>query len=134
MTTALVLDTHAFLWLLEGNPKLPRTVRDRIEDLTVDLCLPALAVAELVDLISKGRSPLDLTMLRAAWDADDRVSVVPMDEQVATLTGRFESLRDIHDRCMVATTTRLIELGKGAVLVTRDAAVRAAQLVPTVWE
>jgi len=134
MTTALVLDTHAFLWLLEGNPKLPPTVRQRIEDPTVDLCLPALAVAELVDLISKGRSPLDLAMLRAALDADDRLSVVPMDGEVALLTGRFVSLRDIHDRCMVATTVRLMELGKGAVLVTRDAEVRAAQVVPTVWE
>lgn len=132
--TTLVLDTHAFLWLLEGNPKLPLAVRQRIQDPTVDLRLPALAVAELIDLISKGRSPLDLVMLRAALGADDRLSVVPMDERIAVLTGRFVSLHDIHDRCMVATTARLIELGVDAALVTRDAEVRAAGLVPTLWD
>jgi PIN domain nuclease of toxin-antitoxin system len=30
----LVLDTHVFLWLLEGNPKLPVTLRQAIEDET----------------------------------------------------------------------------------------------------
>ncbi len=132
--TALVLDTHAFLWLLEGNPKLPDLVRQRIEDPAVALCLPALAVAELIDLISKGRSPLSLSDLRTALGADDRLSVVPMDERVAVLTERLVSLRDIHDRCIVATVLRLIELGTDAALVTRDADVRATGWAPTIWD
>ena len=114
--------------------RLPDTARRRIEDPSVDLCLPALAVAELIDLISKDRSPLGMADLLAALRADDRLSVVPIDEPVAVLTERFVSLRDIHDRCIVVTTVRLIESGWGAVLVTRDRDVRATGLVPTLWE
>lgn len=129
----LVLDTHVFLWLLEGNPKLPVSLRHLINDPTNDLYLPALAVAELVDLIGKGRSPLNVRDLEAALQSDLRLTVIAMSEEIALRTARFIALLDIHDRCIVATTAKLIETLGQAVLVTRDQTIRDSGLVATIW-
>jgi len=129
----LVLDTHVFLWLLEGNPKLPGALREVIDDPTSDLYLPVLVVAEMVDLISKGRSPLSMSNLDIALHSDPRLSVVPMTEEIALSGVRFIALPDIHDRCIVATTAKLIETVPDAVLATGDRAIRSFAFVPTMW-
>jgi PIN domain nuclease of toxin-antitoxin system len=72
---SLVLDTHVFLWLLEGNPKLPGALRQAIDDPASDLYLPVLVVAEMVDLISKGRSPLSSSDLDLALHSDPHTFV-----------------------------------------------------------
>ena len=130
----LVLDTHAFLWLLEGNPKLPSTLRQAIEDAATDLYLSALVVAEMVDLISKGRSPLSISDLTMALHADSRLTVTPLNEEIALSGIKYVTLPDIHDRCIVAAAAKLIETVPDAVLVTRDRAIRDSSFVPTVWE
>jgi PIN domain nuclease of toxin-antitoxin system len=56
MTTALVLDTHVVVWWLEGNSKLSSPVRASLENNDLDLHLPAIVVAEIVDLCIKGRT------------------------------------------------------------------------------
>ena len=131
---SLVLDTHTFLWLLEGNPKLPGSLRVLIEDPSTDLYLPALVVAELVDLICKGRSKLDLSDLDVAIKSDSRLIVLPMTDVIAMATGRFASLPDIHDRCIVATTAILLEAVPEVVLATRDRSILNPGMVPTTWE
>lgn len=104
----LVLDTHAFLWLLEGNPKLPQAVRAAIVDTAELLHLPAIVLVELVDLISKGRSMITFQELDAALLADSRLRVAPLDQQTAALTAQLTVFADIHDRCIVAFTLLLV--------------------------
>jgi PIN domain nuclease of toxin-antitoxin system len=130
----LVLDTHAFLWLLEGNTKLPASIRILIENSSIDLYLPALVVAEMVDLICKGKSRLDLPNLYAAIQSDARLTVVPMTEAIALATAKFATLVDIHDRCIMATTESLLQSIPDVALVTRDAPIRSSGLIPTLWD
>lgn len=46
----LLLDTHAFLWFIDGNPKLPEYVRRLIEDIANE---PSLSVASLWEMSIK---------------------------------------------------------------------------------
>jgi hypothetical protein len=92
-----------------------------------------IVVAELIDLISKGRSRLDLADLDVALHSDARLTVVAMSEEIALAGVRFVALPDIHARCIAATAAKLIESVPEAVLVTRDRAIRDSAFVPTVW-
>jgi predicted nucleic acid-binding protein len=105
-----------------------------IEDANSDLYLPAMVLAELVDLISKGKSPLTLAELEVALNSDARLAVLPLTGEIALSGVRFAALPDIHDRCIVATAAKLIELIPDAVLVTRDGTIRKFNLIPTLWD
>jgi hypothetical protein len=57
-----------------------------------------------------------------------------MDEAVAYLSGSLAALADIHDRCIVATTLRVLATKRETALVTADQKIRQCGLVPVVWE
>ena len=69
-----------------------------------------------------------------ALQADSRLTVTPLNEEIALSSVRFVALPDIHDRCIVAAAAKLIETVPGALLVTRDRAIRASAFVPTLWD
>lgn len=51
----LLLDTHAFLWFVEGSARLSKTAKDRIEDDAYDLFLSIASVWEMAVKISLGK-------------------------------------------------------------------------------
>jgi PIN domain nuclease of toxin-antitoxin system len=53
-----LLDTHAFLWFIEGNARLSNTGKDHIEDQSHDLLLSIASLWEMAVKISLGK--LDL--------------------------------------------------------------------------
>jgi PIN domain nuclease of toxin-antitoxin system len=55
----LLLDTHAFLWLVEGSPNLSTTARSALADPSNDLYLSVASVWELA--IKTGNKKLTLT-------------------------------------------------------------------------
>lgn len=132
--SVLVLDTHVVVWWLEGSAKLPTSIRTLLDGSEVDLHLPALVVAELVDICVKGRTELRLQPVTALLRDDERFVLHDLTGVMALDTAAYATLPDIHDRCVVVTTATLIAAGHEAVLITRDKAIRAAGTVPTLWE
>jgi len=130
----LVLDTHVLVWWLEGNPKLPASVRALLDDEQFDLHLAAIIVAELVDLCVKGRTDLKLDQVLAVVRGDERFLIHDFTAEMAMATAKYTSLLDIHDRCIVATTAKLMESRSDVVLVTRDESIRDSKFVPTIWD
>ncbi|MGH9761080.1 MAG: type II toxin-antitoxin system VapC family toxin, partial [Blastocatellia bacterium] len=53
-----VLDAHPLIWYLEGNPRLSSTARSLIDEPSSDLVLPAIALAEALHVVSKGRTAI----------------------------------------------------------------------------
>ena len=96
--------------------------------------LPAIVVAEIVDLCIKGRTGLKLAPVLAVLRDDERFVMHDLTAEIAMGTAKYAVLPDIHDRCIVATTAKVIELRGDAVLLTRDRAIRDSGLVPTLWE
>lgn len=118
---AILLDTHAFLWLVGGDEALAATQRDFLEAAAArgDLRLPVIAVWEMAMLARKGR--LRMRDGFSAWiDAalsHPGVEVTPLTPAIAIesnfLPGALDG--DPADRMIVATA-RLLDM----TLATRD--------------
>lgn len=54
---ALLIDTHALIWIGEGNPRLPESVRARLFDPDAALFVSAVTAYEYADLQHRGRLP-----------------------------------------------------------------------------
>lgn len=117
----LVLDTHVWIWLVEGNPRLPLEIRSRIEESAIEgwVYISAISPWEIGLLVAKKK--LNLGSDVQTWV--DRalglqgVRLAPLSPKVAVDSTRlpFEIHPDPADRILVATARHL-----GATLVTAD--------------
>jgi len=117
----LVLDTHAWIWLVEGNPRLPMEVRSAIEQTAIEgwVYISAISPWEIGLLVAKKK--LNLGSDVQAWV--DRalglhgLRLAPISPQIAVDSTRlpFDIHPDPADRILVATARHL-----GATLVTAD--------------
>jgi len=117
----LVLDTHVWIWLVEGNLRLPVEVRSKIEQAALEgwIYISAISPWEIGLLVAKKK--LNLGSDVQEWV--DRalglqgVRLAPLSPKVAVDSTRLPG--DIHpdpaDRILVATARHL-----GATLVTAD--------------
>lgn len=117
----LLLDTHVWIWLVEGNPRLPVEVRSRIEETAIEswVYISAISPWEIGLLVAKKK--LNLGSDVQVWV--DRalglqgVRLTPLSPKVAVDSTRlpFDVHPDPADRILVATARHL-----GATLVTAD--------------
>lgn len=120
----LLLDTHAFLWLVAGDERLPRSARSLISG-AAGLALSTASVWEAEIKRAAGR--LAVPPLREAARRVD-VPVLPLTPDDAEAAAHLPlHHRDPFDRMLVAQAM----LG-GFVLVTKDDALRRYG-VPTAW-
>lgn len=124
--SAVLLDSHALVWLVVGDARLRPAVRRRIEAAARErqLWVSAITPWEIGMLVAKGRLVLDrdvMDWLQAAL-ALPGIRVSPLEPVVAVASTRLpgELHADPADRLIVATARHL-----GAVLVTADAALLA---------
>jgi PIN domain nuclease of toxin-antitoxin system len=120
----LVLDTHVWVWLLEGTTSLKPAIRRRIEASAREggLLVSAISVWEVAMLEAKGRLTFDQDC--NAWVTDalsaPGISLVPLAPEIAVASTRLPA--DFHgdpaDRIIVATAR-----AHGHTLVTADGAI-----------
>ena len=97
---SLLLDTHVVLWWLSGDPALPATVKDRIDD-ERDIFVSAATSWEIAIKQAAGQ-------LRASVDLADAVAgsgfrPLPVRSEHAAAAGRLPLIhRDPFDRMLVA--------------------------------
>jgi PIN domain nuclease of toxin-antitoxin system len=123
---AVLLDTHALVWLVVGDGQLRLAVRRRIETAAQEqqLWVSAITPWEIGMLVAKGRLVLDRDVtdwLQAALSLPG-IRVAPLEPALAVASTRLpgELHGDPADRLIVATARHL-----GATLVTADAALLA---------
>jgi PIN domain nuclease of toxin-antitoxin system len=119
--TGVVLDTHVLVWLMAGDARLPRDVRQAIENASyasgAHVC--AISLWEIAMLVAKER--LQLTRDVGEWvelvAARPGLTLVPLAPEIAVASTRLpgEIHRDPADRIIVATARTL-----DATLVTAD--------------
>lgn len=134
MGVKYVLDAHPFIWYLEGNPRLSPIARSLMDDPSSEPVLPVIALAEALHVVSKGRTaipnPADLLSDVAAHA---RIEVYPLTVDVLREGLRANPIPEMHDRLITATAMFLRDQGNSVVLVTKDSAITAANLVSVVW-
>ena len=126
----IVLDTHVWVWWVNGDDRLTETQRAAVEQAD-DLGVSAISCWEVAKLVELGRLAFDrpvLDWLRAAL-AYPGVRLLPLSPEVAvgstTLPGAFH--RDPADQIIVATAR-----AHGCRVVTSDRKVLAYAHVETV--
>jgi PIN domain nuclease of toxin-antitoxin system len=134
MTTKHVVDTHALVWFLEGNPRLGVNARAVLENRESELVVPVIVLAEACWMIEHGRTSIPTVgEFLATVDADPRIVVVPLDRVVQHRTVTLTAIAEMHDRQIVATARLLMDQGHAVAVLTKDTNIRNSGLVPTVW-
>jgi len=128
----IVLDTHAWLWWLATPERLSRAAGKAIER-APRIGVSTLSAWEVAMLAVRGRISLDRDVslwVRQAL-ADERVEPLAPSADVAVAAGLLDAQSfpgDPVDRLIYATAR-----STGAVLVTRDATIRAFDSASTLW-
>jgi PIN domain nuclease of toxin-antitoxin system len=129
-----VVDTHALVWHLEGNPRLGDAARAVMSDPHSDLVLPFMALVEACWMAEHGKTSIpSAVQLLAAVDSDRRVTVLPLHRIVLDRSLTMTSIREMHDRLIVATALVLADAGETVVLLTKDDNIRRSGLVSVAW-
>ncbi|HEX8671487.1 MAG TPA: type II toxin-antitoxin system VapC family toxin [Longimicrobium sp.] len=114
----LLLDTHTVLWFLEGNPRLSRTARDLIEDLSNERLFSAAGAWEIAIKVSLGKLELHVPYERLVPGQllANGIALLPLlpEHLTGVLALPFHH-RDPFDRMLVAQA-----FAEEAVLVSAD--------------
>jgi PIN domain nuclease of toxin-antitoxin system len=130
----IVLDTHALIWWVSGDPTLSKKAKTAIERELAggEIIISAISAWEITMLVEREKLVLsmDVSSWLASISAIASVRIVPIDAEIAMksvgLPGVFH--KDPADRMIVATARKL-----AAPLVTMDEKIRAYAHVKTVW-
>jgi PIN domain nuclease of toxin-antitoxin system len=134
MAVKYVLDTHALIWYIEGNPRLGQSAKQVMDDATSELVLPAIALAEALDIIPKGRTSIpDVNTILQRILTDTRITIQPLTLAILEQSLVASAVPEMHDRLIAATALWLESLGHEANLLTMDPKIIAAALVRIVW-
>ena len=134
MAHKYVLDTHALVWHLEGNPRLGPQAKKVIDDPLSSLVLPIIALAEAAYIVEHGRNAVPrVSDLIRSVSADSRISIHPMTWEVFEKSLEASVLPEMHDRLIVGSALYLQSLGDTISLLTKDESIVEARLVTTLW-
>ncbi len=127
---SVLLDTHAALWLVQGDTRLSPTARERISALDRDgIFISDLMLFELGVLVSKQRVIIAGPLGPFLWDFSSHFRVLPVDAEIAAMAVELALPQaDPFDRIFVATARR-----HKLPIVTRDREIRESALVETIW-
>jgi PIN domain nuclease of toxin-antitoxin system len=121
-------------WYVQGSKRISEQAALVLAEAEDEKAL-VVSVATLIDLwyvsqTTQSVSTHQLALLRARLSSSDAVTFEPVTVDVADAATNIArtSVADPWDRLIVATSMAL-----GVPLVTKDSAIRASGLVPTIW-
>jgi PIN domain nuclease of toxin-antitoxin system len=119
----VLLDTHVFVWHMEGSKKIGKWARAAVEEAAESdaALVSAITPWEIALLVSKGRLKLGTDVMDWLRDAlaNPGLQVAPLEPEIAVASTRlpFDIHADPAGRILVATARHL-----GATIVTADRA------------
>jgi PIN domain nuclease of toxin-antitoxin system len=129
-----ILDTHALIWFLEGNSRLGLKAKEVLSDSSSELILPAIALAESVWIVSRGKTSIpSVDALLKVVKQDKRLSIYPLDSDVIEKSVNLTSINEMYDRQIVSTALVVEGQGNQVALLSCDLNICAVDLVRIVW-
>lgn len=127
----IVLDTHVVIWSYLAPDRLSQKAWDAIRHADIS-GIATITLWEIGMMAQKERLDFELPIPLGDWMrrivAQDRVSVLPINPEIACRTSRMTMHGDPADRIIVATA-----LEYSCPLVTIDEKIRSSALVETIW-
>jgi PIN domain nuclease of toxin-antitoxin system len=134
MAVKQVLDTHALVWYLEGNPRLGAAAKAAIDDPRSELVLPLIALAEATYIVERGRTSIpDVANLLERVGGDSRIDIYPVTMSVFRRSLSLSTIPELHDRLIVATALEVQRAGHAVALLTKDSVIVPSGFVPIIW-
>lgn len=126
-----VTDTHALLWFLSNDPKLGNNAKEIFEKAErgeAVIIIPSIVLAECVSILEKHRRREKFNEILERIKTASNYETVPLDINVIERVYSIGSLKELHDRILVATTQLL-----GCGLITRDRDIKGSKEVVCIW-
>ncbi|MFN0155122.1 MAG: type II toxin-antitoxin system VapC family toxin [Gaiella sp.] len=126
----IVLDTHAWLWVIVAPQRLSRAARAAI-DRAGEIGISTMSFWEVALLERAGRIRLDRgaqNWTRATLVADPRMTALPITPEIALTAGTLSTIRDPGDSLIYATAVE-----HNAHLVTKDARIAEHDPQRVIW-
>lgn len=124
----IVVDTHALVWQLNGDAKIGRRARARLETALAreELCVSAMAFWEIALLESRGRLRLDTTATHFRWRVLEMgIRELPIGGEVALRAAALAPVLVDPVDCFMAAAALI----HGATLMTADTRLLEARAV-----
>lgn len=94
-----VIDAHALIWHLEGNPKLGKRAKKVLDDDKSQLVLPIIAFAEAIDTVRKERTMiLSVSELLQDVFSDSRIEIETLTIEILQESLNAMAVPKMHDR------------------------------------
>jgi PIN domain nuclease of toxin-antitoxin system len=130
----ILLDTHALVWWLDGNRRLPAKTQRACQQAArkQELTVSAASILEIATLVRRER--LRFRMPFEEWLSDVKalpeLTITPITADIAAVAGSYGDAvhGDPVDRLIIATAQL-----SGATLATADTTIRSMKLVRTIW-
>jgi hypothetical protein len=98
------------------------------------MIVPVIVLAEACWLIEHGRTGIpSVREFLNVVDIDPRVVIVPLDRALLEMMLSLSTIKEMHDRQIVATALFFAAQGETVAILTKDANIRDSGLVSTVW-
>lgn len=126
-----MLDTHALYWYWTRSARIgpgAMAVLRALETGEMTGLVPILAVAELHYLTRKAGSPWSIDWILHLIDRSPSLRLEPLTRRHLLAFAQLSSIPEMHDRFIAATG-----MLHDAVVISRDADIRACDLVRSVW-
>lgn len=135
MADFYIIDTHTLLWYLDNSKRLGTIAGEVLNDRSAKFWLPAIALAEALFILEKGRGQYALSERRllASVRADSRIRTVALGQRILDLTLHCKTIDEMHDRQIVATALFIQNRGFDVAILTKDGNITQSGLVACVW-
>jgi len=130
-----IIDTHTLLWYLDNSKQLGKRAEGILNDRNARFWLPAIALAEALFILEKGRGQYALSERRllARVRADSRIRTVALGQRILDLTLHCKAIDEMHDRQIVASALFIQNRGFDVAILTKDGNITQSGLVDCVW-
>jgi PIN domain nuclease of toxin-antitoxin system len=126
-----ITDTHALVWLLEGDPQLSPLALQVFSDPDARIVIPTIVLAEIRFLYAHQRIAINLEQVFGYIAQASNALTYPLDELVIE---HLPTALRIHDAIIVATGLVFRDvMGEPTCVLTRDARIIASGLIDTKW-
>jgi PIN domain nuclease of toxin-antitoxin system len=125
-----VLDTHILIWYFIGSKRLNKKIKEEIDNtrkLEGRLLIPTIVLSEALDVSEKAKVKFEFNKMFQIIQNEPEFEIVGFGAEIFEETMRIKSIKEIHDRIIVATA-RFYSAG----IITKDKIIQESNEIVSV--